>query len=148
MTLVACFGKIPRFCRFDPELFETFELKSSLIESISSPESPSSELLHGDNWSAKWLEKSMKIDTKTKSKENVICLQTYMCHVADITYYMDLLVMGIQFDWAALSLVFVMKSSYYDLESVHRRPYYQLTMLELLRLTYCLAHWWMCYGPV
>lgn len=51
ITLVACFGKIPRFCRFEPELFDTFELRSSLIESIS--ESPSSELLHGDKWSAK-----------------------------------------------------------------------------------------------
>lgn len=48
ITLVACFGKIPRFCRFELELFETFELKSSLRESIS--ESPSSELFDGDNW--------------------------------------------------------------------------------------------------
>lgn len=47
ITLVACFGRIPRFCRFEPELFDMFELKSSLIESIS--ESTSSELLHGDN---------------------------------------------------------------------------------------------------
>lgn len=50
ITLVACFGKIPRFCRFEPELLEKFELKSSLFESIS--ESASSELLQGDNWSA------------------------------------------------------------------------------------------------
>lgn len=50
ITLVACFGKIPRFCRFEPELFEKFELKSSLMESIS--ESTSSELLHGDSWSS------------------------------------------------------------------------------------------------
>lgn len=50
ITLVACFGKIPRFCRFEPDVLEKFELKSSLFESIS--ESASSELLQGDNWSA------------------------------------------------------------------------------------------------
>lgn len=50
ITLVACFGKIPRFCRFEPELLEKFELKSSLFESTS--DSASSELLQGDNWSA------------------------------------------------------------------------------------------------
>lgn len=49
ITLVACFGRMPRFCRFDPELFEKFELKSSLFESSS--ESISSELPHGDSWS-------------------------------------------------------------------------------------------------
>lgn len=51
ITLVAFFGSIPRFCRFDPELLDKFELKSSLFESQSL--SLSSELLDRDKLSAK-----------------------------------------------------------------------------------------------
>lgn len=50
MTLVACFGRIPRFWRFEFELLDRFELKSSLFESVS--DSSSSELLEKDRWSA------------------------------------------------------------------------------------------------
>jgi len=45
MTLVACFGNTPRFCRLEPELFEKFDP----ISSVSISESSSSELAHGDN---------------------------------------------------------------------------------------------------
>lgn len=50
MTLVACFGRIPRFCRLDEFELEKFDPISSLFESPS--ESSSSELPHGDNWPA------------------------------------------------------------------------------------------------
>lgn len=46
ITLVACFGKIPLFCRFEFELLERFEHKSSLFESLS--DSSSSELFEND----------------------------------------------------------------------------------------------------
>lgn len=91
MTLVACFGKIPRFCRFELVL-ETFELRSSLIESIS--ESPSSELLHGDNWSAESIEHNLS--NKNKQKEEFV-FRKYT--VQSVTYlHKDQLAACIRFD--------------------------------------------------
>lgn len=127
ITLVACFGRIPRFCRFEPELVDRLELKSSLIESIS--ESPSSELLHGDNWSAgKYKLLKLKVSKTSREKKLQQWDEFRKSWCKCFNLHKDRLVMCIQFDWVVSSRVFAMKSLCCDSVNGHPRQYYRLMM--------------------
>lgn len=146
ITLVACFGRIPRFCRFEPELVERLELRSSLIESIS--ESPSSELLHGDNWSAKNVNHYQYNRRENVENHNDLFKMNLENVCLSVHLRKDQLAMYIQFDWVVSNQVFAMKSLYCGLVNGHHRQYYRLMMSEASHLVCCSIHWQTYYDPM